>query len=316
MRLMFLGMVWMAGALPGQMRDQPGGAIPAGNLPLQRVGPDDLIAVTVYDTPELSRTVRVGADGFIRLPMLQQKIQAAGWMPADLEKEIAGALENEGLIVDPFVTVNVAEYASRPISVMGAVHRPLTFQANSPVTLLDALARAEGLTQDAGPEILLTRPQPDVAGQAGVRVQHIPVKSLIESADPRMNPRLTGGEEVRVPEAGRFYVLGNVKKPGAFPLQEDGQTSLLKALAQAEGLAPFAAPQAYIYRRGSSGARQEIRIELKQLLDRKTADVTLLPNDILYVPDAHGRRATLAVLEKAVMFGSGAASALIYAGVR
>ena len=315
MKKAFLGMALMAGALTAQMR-APSGGTGSGNLPIQRVGADDLIAVTVYDAPELTGTVRVGADGFIRLPMLKQRIKAAGLMPADLENAIGGALKTEELIVDPFVTVTVAEYASRPISVMGAVRKPLTFQAESPVTLLDALARAEGLSQDAGPEILLTFPHQSGDGQGAMRIERISVKRLIEGADPLLNLRLTGGEEIRVPEAGRYFVVGNVKKPGAFSLQDDSETTVLKALAQAEGLAPYAANEAYVYRRDASGSKNEIRIALKLLLQRKTADVALMPNDILYVPDAQGRRATLAVIERALIIGSGAANALIYTGVR
>ena len=73
----------------------------------------------VYDSPELTRTVRVGADGYIRLPMLQQRIKVEGLMPNELEAAIAKALQEEGLLVDPFVTITVAEYDSRPISVAG-----------------------------------------------------------------------------------------------------------------------------------------------------------------------------------------------------
>src|SRR5882724_7065790 len=63
------------------------------NLPAQKIGPRDLIAIQVYDSPELTRTVRIGADGFVRLPMLKQRFKAEGMMPADLEAAIAGALE-------------------------------------------------------------------------------------------------------------------------------------------------------------------------------------------------------------------------------
>src|SRR5579871_1037518 len=90
------------------------------NLPAQRIGANDLVAISVYDAPELTRTVRVGADGFMRLPMLKQKVKAEGLMPGELETAIAAALAAEGLIVDPFVTVTIAEYNSRPISVAGA----------------------------------------------------------------------------------------------------------------------------------------------------------------------------------------------------
>ena len=73
----------------------------AANLPAQKIGPRDLIVVQVYGSPELSRSVRVGVDGTIRLPMLKQRIQGEGMMPNDLENTVAKALEEEGLIVDP-----------------------------------------------------------------------------------------------------------------------------------------------------------------------------------------------------------------------
>ena len=282
-----------------------------GNLPIQNVGANDLLAISVYDVPELTRTVRVSPDGYIGLPMLKQRIPAEGQMPADLESSIAQALKEEGLIVDPFVTVTVAEYASRPISVMGAVRRPLTFQASNPVTLLDALARAEGLTPDAGAEILLTRSE---HGQA--LVQRIPVRVLIDNADPTVNVRLTGGEEIRVPEAGKLFVVGNVRKPGAFPFQDNQQTTVLKAIAMAEGLIPYAGTEAFILRREASGSKNEIPVNLRKILQRKAPDMPLMANDVLYIPDAKGTRATLAVIEKLVLYGSGVTSALIYSGVR
>src|SRR5713101_7560469 len=68
-------------------------AEPTANLPAQRIGPRDLIAIQVYDSPELTRTVRIGADGFVRLPMLKQRIKAEGLMPNDLESALAKALD-------------------------------------------------------------------------------------------------------------------------------------------------------------------------------------------------------------------------------
>ena len=131
------------------------------NLPIQKIGPNDLISLSVYDAPEFTRAVRVGPDGQIRIPMLKAKITAQDVLPTDLETAIAESLAGEDLIVEPFVTVTVIEYASRPISVTGEVRRPLTFQAVGPVTLLDAVARAQGLTFEAGSEILVSRPGPD-----------------------------------------------------------------------------------------------------------------------------------------------------------
>jgi polysaccharide export outer membrane protein len=122
----------------------------APTLPVEKIGPDDLIGITVYDAPELTRTVRVDAGGDIRLPMVPQHIKAAGLYPAELEKAISTVLIQENVLVDPVVTVSVVEYRSRPITVAGAVKTPVTFQATGTVTLLDAITRAGGLTENAG----------------------------------------------------------------------------------------------------------------------------------------------------------------------
>jgi polysaccharide export outer membrane protein len=301
----------------GQQRITPMADPATTNLPAQKIGSDDLLAVSVYDSPELTRTVRVGADGVIRLPMLKKRIKVEGLMPSDVETAIATALTNEELIVDPLVTVTVVEYHSRPINVMGAVKKPITFQAEAPVTLLHALARAEGLSSDAGQEILITRAAPLSDAAAPPLVQRISVKALIDGADPAANVTLTGGEEIRVPEAGRIYVVGNVKRPGAFTLQDNAQSTVLKALAMAEGLLPYAGKQAYIYRtEGGAGGKNEIPVELRKIMDRKAADVALMPNDILYITDNKGRRLSMTALERISVFGAALTSALVYAGVR
>jgi polysaccharide biosynthesis/export protein len=217
----------------------------AVNLPAQRIGADDLVAISVYGSPELTRSVRVSAEGQIRLPMLTRGVPAAGLVPREIESAIAAALRAEKILIDPVVTVTVAEYRSRPISVAGAVKRPLTFQAFGTVTLLDALTRAEGLAPEAGSEILLTRP----AAGGTPATERILVKALFAGANPGLNPRLAGGEEIRVPVALEVYVAGSVKNPGAFSLKDAPETTVLKVLALAGGLVPFASKEAYVYRR-------------------------------------------------------------------
>lgn len=283
-----------------------------GNLPAQKIGANDLLSISVYGAPELTRTVRVSAEGFLRLPMLKQKIEAKGLMPSDLEEKIADALDAEKILVEPVVTVTIAEYHSRPISVAGAVKVPLTFQALGQTTLLEALTRAQGLSGEAGTEILVTRP-PLVAG--GVpRVERIPVKGLIDAADPSLNVTLEGGEEVRVPQIGRIFVVGNVKHPGAFKIEDGFGLTLLKALAMAEGLMPYATKQAFIYRHGDAAspmAQQEVPIDLRKILDRKLPDVALSANDILYIPDNRSARLTMMTIDRAIGFASSTASGIL-----
>jgi polysaccharide export outer membrane protein len=289
------------------------------NLPARKIGPNDLIAISVYEAPEFTRTVRVGGDGLIRIPMLKRQIKAEGLMPSELESSIVDALQAEQLIVGAVVTVTVAEYNTRPISVAGAVKQPLTFQVAGPVTLLEALTRAGGLSAEAGPEILVTQAQARRVGAPAALVQRISVKGLIDTADPVLNLQLTGGEEVRIPEVGKIFVIGNVRSPGAYPVQGTTEATVLKALALSGGLLPFASKEAYIFRReeGGSGSKREIAVPLKQLMERKAPDAPLVADDILYVPDAHGRRVGLAALEKILLFGGGVAgSALVYGVMR
>jgi polysaccharide export outer membrane protein len=280
------------------------------NLPPRLIATGDLLSISVYGAPELSRSVRVTQEGSIRLAMLKTPIEARGVTPAELEQRVAKALEEAAILVDPSVVINIAEYATHPIRVAGAVRHPLTFDATGPVTLLEALTRAEGLSGDAGADILVTRVGPD----RGPVTQRISVQELIETAAPAANVILEGGEEVRVPEAGRVFIVGSVRKPGAFPVGDDGAgTSVLKALALAEGLAPYSAKIAYIYR-PADGRKLEIAVELRKIMDRKTADVVLMAGDIFYVPDNRSGRVTASVIERVVSFAAGTASGALILG--
>ena len=303
MRTRFFSLCFLCPLLMmSQTRDLP--------LPTQPIGIDDLVSLSVYRSPELSVTVRVDSTGAIDIPLLKEPVHAAGLMPKELERAIATALVTEGILVNPIVKVTMSDYASRPISVMGAVHKPLTFQAVGRVTLLDALAKAEGLAPHAAEEILVTLPKSSPDIQALVR--RIPVSGLIDSANPELNLVLTGGEEIRVPEAGKVFVVGNVKKPGAYPFADPKDATLLRLLAVAEGLAPYAQKLAFIYRQEpDTGIKREIPVELSKIMKREAPDIPLQINDILYIPDNPGKRATMNVIDRALVFGAATASGVL-----
>jgi len=285
------------------------------NLPIQKLGPEDLISIQVYDAPELARTIRIAADGTIRLPMLKEKIRVQGLFPSDIEVLLAEALKREGLFVDPFVTVNVADYHSRPISVGGAVRTPVIFQAVGKVTLMDALNRAGGLQADqasgaTGSEVVVTRPN----GASGPPlVQRIPVKALYAGTDPELNIELIGDEQIRVPEVGKLVVTGNVTQPGAYPVLDPIEMNTVKsAIAQAKGLAQYWNSIGYLYRMDEKGAIHEITIPLRNIMNRKAPDVTLQARDVLYVPDSSGRRITQETVTALMGMGPAITGALIY----
>ena len=282
----------------------------ASNLPTQPVGTDDLLALSVYDAPEFTRTVRVDADGNIRLPMLKAPIQVRGMVPSQLEAAVAQALTKGNVLVDPIVTVTIVEYQSRPVNVVGAVKNPLVFQATHPVPLLDAIARAGGFREDAGSDIVVSR---EVLrdGKQTRETQTIPIRKLIDRADPALNLSLHGGEEVLVPEAQKIYVVGNVKKPGAYPIRTDEATTLLQLLALSEGLSSFSSKVAYVYRQTPGGPKTELPVPLAKIMKRQSPDVALQANDILYIPDNKGERVTAQTLDRLAGIGGAAATDLI-----
>lgn len=283
-------------------------------LPAQIVNPDDSILVTVYGSPDLTRTYRVNSDGTLRLPLLDRPIRVAGLRPADVESVLAAALQNSGLFVSPSVTVALTDVASRPVSVVGAVRKPITFQVIGRVTLLDALARAEGISPDSGPDLILVRnsethiPSP---------LERISVRELLAGQLPEKNFVLRGGEEIRIPEAEKIFVSGNVEKPGYFPLRDKEPITVLRALALAGGALNFSQRFAYVYRKDDTGnGRSEIQIPLRDILRRKASDFVLQPEDTFYIPLDERRRTTIAVVEKITGFGIATASGMIVWGRR
>ncbi len=90
----------------------------------------------------------------------------------------------------------------------------------------------------------------------------------------------------------------------------------MRLLALSEGLLPYSAKQAFIYRKEASGSKTEIPIDLERIIQRKAPDVTLIANDVLYIPDRTGRKSVMTALEKAMPLGAAVSSALIWVTAR
>lgn len=291
---------------------QPGSAVPAtpsvtagSNLPFEPLGPADLVRVTVTDAPELSQTFRVDQQGNLNLPLLREPLHASGLLPDQLRDKLSTALRSQHLLVNPVVDVAVVEYRSRDIVVGGAVKTPATVQDVGNLHLIDAISQAGGLLPEAGPDISVERPD----GSS----QRIAVRSLYDGQHPELNVALTAGSRVRVPTCDRVYVVGNVKKPGAFPFLDSHDTTVLQLIALSGGLDSFSRNKAYIYRLVAGNTQKtEIEVPLRRILDRKTADVNLAPNDILYVPTNGKLKASSSVLNHVTGIGNTAVSAAIW----
>jgi polysaccharide export outer membrane protein len=175
--------------------------------------------------------------------------------------------------------------------------------------LLDAIARAQGLAPEAGPEIVVSRP---VAGSNQRETTRISAKALFDGNNPALNLPLHGGEEIRVPEAPKLYIMGNVRQPGVFPLTDLEGSTVLKALALSQGTLSFSAKKAYVYRVAPGAEqRREIEVDLAEILHRKSPDFPLRANDILYIPDNGKLRLSAEVLKSFSGFGTSTLSGLI-----
>lgn len=281
----------------------------ANNLGDEPVGPGDLLYVAVTGASELTRSYRVSPDGAITLPMAKSSVMVAGQTPAAVARTVTADLVQERILVAPIVSVEVLDYRSRRISVVGAVHSPTVIEAVGELKLLDAIARAQGIAPEAGPEVIVSRNDSADGKPETVRVS---IKELLSGNNPELNLALHGGEEIRVPEAPKLFVVGNVRTPGTYPLNEMGGTTVLKALAMSQGVLPFTSKNAYVYREvAGATARQQITVPLRQIMQRNAPDMALAPGDILYIPENGKLHASADVLGKIAPFGTSTASGLI-----
>ena len=286
------------------------------------IGTGDLLHIDVFDVPELSREVRVGDAGDISYPLIPTRIMAAGMTPFQLEGKMEQLLIENGLVSHPQVSVFVKEQNSQPVSVVGAVQKPMVYQIIRPTTLLEVLSTVGGITDDAGSFILVTRAAQkanDVNSETGnsqlpasdSQTITIRLQDLIESGNPVYNVPVYGGDVISVPRGGIVYVAGSgVQQQGGYVLQSHGdQITAMKAVSLAHGLTSFAkADDAVIFRPNPvTGQNDIIPVRLKQILNRKTPDVPMKSKDLLYVPDNMGLKVLARGAEAGVAIGTGLA---------
>src|SRR5258705_7093949 len=125
------------------------------------IGNGDLLAVQVFDVLELSREVRVSQTGTIGIPLVPVRLHVSGLTETQAQSKIAEVLEANGLVSHPDVSVTVKEHKSKPITVVGAVMHPMVYQAERQVSLIEVLAEAGGISNDAGNVVVISRLETD-----------------------------------------------------------------------------------------------------------------------------------------------------------
>ncbi len=238
-----------------------------------RLGPGDVLEVSVWGFPDLTRTVAVRPDGRISLPLVGE-VQAAGRTAEELQRDLTRRFAL--YVRNPQVAVIVREFRRVRVSVLGQVGRPGTFELLPPVRVLDVLSSAGGLLESA-----------DRKAARLIRADGTVVPLDLERAeqgDPSQNPLLEMGDTLVVPEdlVGFVFVLGEVNKPGAFRLK--GELRVLEALAMAGGLTEKAGVErAYVLRDRSTRLPVDLAALLSRADDRQ--NLSLRPGDVVFVPE-------------------------------
>jgi polysaccharide export outer membrane protein len=273
------------------------------------LGANDLISIHATDADEINdKPIRIDEDGYIRLAMVG-RIKASGLTLDQLQTVISDRLRT--YIKDPQAAVSVVESHSERVSVLGSVKSPGLHELEGHRTLVEVLALAGGLADDAGSTVKITRriehgriPLPsatdDSTGQFSVA--EVNLKDLISAKNPAQNVQIEPDDVVSVPRAKMVYVIGTVPHPGGYILGDDESFSVLKVVSLAGGLDHGAAPQNTTILRQLPGStnRQEIAINLKTIMTGHASDVQLKPEDILLVP-ASGPQRVLGRAAEAVL---------------
>ena len=279
------------------------------------LGPGDQISIQALHVEEITdKPVPIDMSGEIRVPVVG-RIQVAGLTTAQVEVEIAKRLKS--YLLHPDVSVSIAEFRSQPVSVLGAVKTPGVQQVQGGKTLFEMLSLAGGLDTNAGSVLRLTRrlewgriplanATDDQTGQFSVA--EVSLKSIFDAQNPAENILVRPYDVITVPRADTIYVIGEVLKSGGFVVSDMTEVTVLQALSMAGGLDKTAKPQeAKIMRRVQGKSRTEIAVNLKKILEGKAEDISMKPEDILFVPTSTSKKAGIRALEAALQAGTGVA---------
>ncbi len=252
-----------------------------------KVGPDDLLEIDTFQVQDLKSTVRVSAQGFIKIPLVD-KIKAGGLTVSELESYIAKKLEQ--YVKEPVVSVFVKEYRSQQISVLGSVKDPRVYYATGQKYLLDMLSLAGGLTQDAGSVCIIQRTSgPLDSGRESIDKIVIDLDELLVNGRADLNIPMLSGDVVQVPQSGIFFVDGAVNNPGEYHLK--GKTTITQALSMAKGLDLTAErSEVKVFRDNGQQDRELINVDYDSILAGKSPDIQIIEKDIIIVSSSGFKR--------------------------
>ena len=241
------------------------------------IGPEDILTITSFDQEDLSGKYPVDADGTFSFPLIG-RVRAGGLTLRQLEAELKRLLK-DGFFKDPQLAVAVETYKSQKVHIVGEVRNPGTYPLTGDMSLIEAIARAGSTLTTASGEALIVRAKPGQSdgpalptGEDG-EATTVDLKEL-QSGALSKNVALRDGDTIFVPRAESVYVFGQVKNPGAYPIQKS--TTVLQALSLAGG----------VTERGATGRIKIVRIEKGKTVEVKAKLTDIVrAGDTIMVPE-------------------------------
>jgi len=242
---------------------------------LPPLGVGDQITIAVFGQPDLSAEVTVGESGTIMVPLIGT-LNVLNLSAAQLEAMVAMRLKDGGYLQNPGVSVQIRQLRSQLVSVIGEVQRPGRYPIQGRMTVLEALATAGGLTQRADKTVVLLRKPP---ADQGPDTQREEISIQLETADGqfrgRLDAPLVNDDVVFVGVQKLFYIHGEVRRPGAYPM-ESGM-NVMKALSLSGGVSE----------RGSDRRIKIHRLDANKVLQELKAEpaMPIRPDDVIHVDE-------------------------------
>ena len=222
------------------------------------LGPEDVLQVDVLGQSDFNTKVKIGSDGKIQLPLLGS-LPASDRTVLQLRDQVRDALIKGGYFNRPIVEVEVVSYASRYVTVLGAVGTPGLIPMDRPYRLSEILARVGGARQDGADHVIVR----SKAGEKSYAIRDL------ATGDDTHDPYVQPGEKIFVPTADLFFIKGQVKAPGTYPLIP--HMSLLMAIARGGGLTDL-------------GSDSHITVVRKNVpITPKDLSMEILPDDVIDV---------------------------------
>ena len=242
------------------------------------VGEGDLLQVSVFESQDLKSEVRVGARGFISLPLIGS-VEVTGLTTREAEQKIE-ELYKAKYLQNPHVTVFIKEQVSGKITLMGSFKKTGTFPYLSRQNLFEAMALGEGLTDTAGKMVQVRR---ELEGADRPNTFLIDLNELAKGGGEELNMQIKSGDVIYVPEAGMVYVDGAVRKPGNYPIKK--RMNIPEAIVAAGGFAPYAKESAIkLVRTNGDGKPDVVQLSFRDLKKQSSSnDIQVQDRDIIFV---------------------------------